>query len=454
MTRLQVPNKMLLNPALSLLAAPSVAGSLTMQVNGLERVRIDSEARGRTGISGPTDVALNGNAYLDAANWVRYDTTNPLGHFVIGRGTMTFYTAPAGTGAPPWSNKFHVDSDGMVRVSDRLNVGSAATAYQAGDIATSRNATPGAGTVYFGNTSGKYLHYDGTQFSLVGGTLQMGGNDLNCRWLSVSDGSNGVVYARNGDLYLRAATGSNLIRMDTATCVAVTGRLTVGGYDPAWPFCVAGNGIASGRFYQQNNGGAYCIDITDCSTSAVGNKIVQRSAEGYIYGNYINLTADVPGGTPAYVAGQNGDGFLRWYPKSSVTGALRTYGYFGGAGCPGGGTINRTTGINHNGIPVTHDGTSVYVQRTGVYVIYAKSGSGDNSWDTGRYQEMRIMTTRGNATGGVTHTPLGNNGSHVHQYYAINLNAGDQVYFQQYQNSGYTVNYDAGFWDMWYFASG
>ena len=39
---------------------------------------------------------------------------------------------------------------------------------------------------------------------------------------------------------------------------------------------------------------------------------------GYIFGSYINMTADVAGGSPVYVAGQNGDNYLRRYPKSVV----------------------------------------------------------------------------------------------------------------------------------------
>lgn len=49
-----------------------------------------------------------------------------------------------------------------------------------------------------------------------------------------------------------------------------------------------------------------------------GNQIVRRDANGYITGSYVNLTADIQGGAPAYVAGQNGDNYLRWYPRSTL----------------------------------------------------------------------------------------------------------------------------------------
>jgi hypothetical protein len=44
----------------------------------------------------------------------------------------------------------------------------------AGDITTSRAGTPTAGVVFFGNTTTKYMLYDGTNFSLVGAVLNLG----------------------------------------------------------------------------------------------------------------------------------------------------------------------------------------------------------------------------------------------------------------------------------------
>jgi hypothetical protein len=36
----------------------------------------------------------------------------------------------------------------------------------------------------------------------------------------------------------------------------------------------------------------------------------------------------------------------------------------------------------------------------------------------------------------------------VYQFLLVVLSVGHQVYFQQFQNSGYTANYDGGFWDL------
>jgi hypothetical protein len=57
--------------------------------------------------------------------------------------------------------------------------------------------------------------------------------DVNARWLYTTDGANGVVQAKNGDLYLRSAAGN--YRADSggtffiSNALNVSGALTVGG---------------------------------------------------------------------------------------------------------------------------------------------------------------------------------------------------------------------------------
>jgi len=53
----------------------------------------------------------------------------------------------------------------------QLNVGAGATSALAGDVAASRDSSPTTGVYYFGNTGGKYLYYDGSNFQLTGGRL-------------------------------------------------------------------------------------------------------------------------------------------------------------------------------------------------------------------------------------------------------------------------------------------
>jgi len=48
-----------------------------------------------------------------------------------------------------------------------------------------------------------------------------------------------------------------------------------------------------------------------CSASVVGSYIVQRDANGYIFGNYFNCSDDISTGTVSYLMGKFGDNYLR-----------------------------------------------------------------------------------------------------------------------------------------------
>lgn len=59
---------------------------------------------------------------------------------------------------------------------------------------------------------------------------------------------------------------------------------------------------------------------------AWANSIALRNGSGQIYVSHLNSTADVVGGYPVYMAGQNGDNFLRWYSKSGAFVATQCQG--------------------------------------------------------------------------------------------------------------------------------
>ncbi len=83
-------------------------------------------------------------------------------------------------------------------------------------------------------------------------------------------------------------------------------------------------------------GGARYILITDSQAQTLTSKTINSPqintptiasathtghltmSGGYIFGSYINMTADVAAGKPAYVAGNNGDNYLRWWPIAAV----------------------------------------------------------------------------------------------------------------------------------------
>jgi hypothetical protein len=156
----------------------------------------------------------------------------------------------------------------------------------------------------------------------VSGTINAYGGRINF------EGSNAVYIQWRGDLgalYIPYGNGiytshgrfTGNVSVDGAL---IAGRAIIGGYDPGWSASFRANPITDGRFYQRNNASFYCYDAGDFaySPSVIGNYLVQRSPEGYIYANYLNTTADIQGGKPTYIAGRAGDNFLRWWPVSSV----------------------------------------------------------------------------------------------------------------------------------------
>jgi hypothetical protein len=109
-------------------------------------------------------------------------------------------------------------------------------------------------------------------------------------------------------LYTTAITASSSI---TASGNIGTGGAIVGGrgvfasYDVGWSLNVGGNGIASGRWFQRNNGGCYCYDVLDFqfSPSNVGNYLVQRDAAGGINIGGMNAAGAVAMASNLTVAG-------------------------------------------------------------------------------------------------------------------------------------------------------
>jgi hypothetical protein len=61
------------------------------------------------------------------------------------------------------------------------------------------------------------------------------------------------------------------------------------------------------------------------TSSVVGTRAVATDANGYIFSNYFNMTANVQGGNPQYLAGQvSSDNYLRWFnaiPATWINGA-------------------------------------------------------------------------------------------------------------------------------------
>ena len=294
---------------------------------------------------------------------------------------------------------------GTLTVSTQLNIGSDTYLKRTGTTALqigANVAVTGSQSIAGNQTIAGNLTVTGSAST---GYLTVNGHVV------TNDGANGLMRAGAGDLYLRSSSASNATRFDTQAATYITGRLVAGNYDPGWQVCLQANPITDGRFYQRNNASLYCIDIGDCSMAASGSTIVQRRAEGYIYANYFNTTADVAAGAPAYVAGQNGDGFIRWYPKSVVA-ATSTIGSAAWQSI--------TTG---NGW--SNDRIGMYAHRTGHAHVSCWVGTGTNG--EGAYCALRLLRnggvlvegTGGNGSGGRTTNVHWNGATNVNDYFTV-----------------------------------
>ncbi len=71
---------------------------------------------------------------------------------------------------------FNVSYSGTAVFSDTVSVGSSAYVNEAGDIGVSRNAASTTGAIYLGSGGSHYLFFDGSNYNLASGGLNVGGN--------------------------------------------------------------------------------------------------------------------------------------------------------------------------------------------------------------------------------------------------------------------------------------
>lgn len=258
------PNEVIKNPA-----------------NSVNNLSIESQD-GYLFASAKLNAHVAGNAYWDGTNWNRFDPAVGGSYLTVTPASgMNLYTAPAG--ANPLTNqtiKFSVDVNG--------------------------NAMLAGGNLYLRNDNGVVLNWDGSYLHTNVNFLSDGLGWFRGR-LITNNWDGGWSNNLGGTAYVQ----SHLL---TAARFA-----TNGWWDTGWANSLSGNVLVNGFVYQRASGSYRCWDNGDFtySVGVAGSTLVQRDANGYIQNNYINLTADVAGGSPVYIAGQNGDNYLRWYPKAS-----------------------------------------------------------------------------------------------------------------------------------------
>ena len=238
---------------------------------------------------------LGGNAYWDGTNWLRFDESAAAGIVVAGHGTMHLYTAPAGSGAIVMTPKFSVDSagntgvkgtliaEGAASMLTTLNVGGALAV--GGTVGASGSLTAHAGATVNGGlvSNGKLTVSAGQPYSISNPAGGLAPVEIVSGGPSAGGGAAMMAFHRPGAYAAYFGIDSD-------------NQWRVGGWSM---------GAVANRLLTDN----------EAAEGHSGSTLVRRTAAGYIYCNYINTTADLASG-PLYLAGQNGDGFLRWYPKS------------------------------------------------------------------------------------------------------------------------------------------
>lgn len=168
--------------ALSFLNAANILDSVIFSgspTNGIELALGNSSVSSAMGTifsSGNAFMAYNAKQVSNADNWQQNNASFPSAMMELTiSGTFNFFSAIAGKAtaarATFWGSgaKFSVDSGGNTRLVGQLRAGDQTGSNGiAGDIIAARSTT--AGVVYFGNSTGSYLYYDGSSFNFGSGS--------------------------------------------------------------------------------------------------------------------------------------------------------------------------------------------------------------------------------------------------------------------------------------------
>lgn len=380
-------------PSYSFTGATSLGlARVTGSVNLLEL--LDGEASGYLVVSGRTYGAIGANAYHDGAAWHSWDTANGSTLMQADPTNINWFTAAATTGAPAFTQAMSLNSASLAL-----------------------------------NTN---LKVTGTAASFSGDGLEMwnGGN------LCYIHG-----YNRGAGTYRDMAVyGNNITLQPMSSGYIVYGNAGTS-YNPTWPHNFKGNAITDGRFYQRANGANYCYDAGDFGVDSPGgvgaNNVVRRQANGYIMTNYLNMTADIQGGKPQYVAGMvNSDNFLRWFAASAIGPPSGQMSYAAGiSGTTGAGAWGQLACAAPGANSYMHgDGTSLWFDRGGIWTFYAYIQiASENSMNTGwAYLRFGAGLTATYAPG------CGQSGgpqpSQVSLYFAGSVGAGTGINIQGYSD--------------------
>lgn len=274
-------------------------------------------------------------------------TNSPYGEIGNDGTTATYITSGCrGTGTylpmifnTSGAERMRIAADGTVTVAQGLSA--------AGNLRTT------AGSVMLYGGGGLYVNVSGTDrllmsfggeqlnWAATGGSFRWVNQGNSVQWMALSTPGN-LAVAGSGSYGQGLTVGNGLtVTNHTMISQATGGIASAGGSEGQLELQNAGSGAAKIAFHRTGAFAAYfgidtdnvwriggwsmggvayrILDDRDYSLEVVASKLVQRTPEGYIKANYVNSTADrIESGAPVYVAGQNGDNYLRWYNKSLV----------------------------------------------------------------------------------------------------------------------------------------
>ena len=242
-----------------------------------------------------------------------------------------------------------VTAQGALNAQGVLNVTGLAT--------FSGGITTGGGALTVGNTQ-------------VNGTLGVTGlttfsGDVNARNMTFGDGTQSILTSRSGPLYLRPAAGAPVV-MDTGT------QLTLG-------IPLSSSSTIAGSTLYSGGSPVWTAASAPVAVGPSANTLAMRDGSGNVQANSVYMPSGVQAAKPAYVCGQTGDGYMRWWPASAIgPPALRSYAFTMTIPIHNGNfQACSIAGAGAAGI-VVNNGSSLTAVRPGYYSIYAEGGGYNN----------------------------------------------------------------------------
>jgi hypothetical protein len=333
-------------------------------------------------------VSKAGDTMTGALNGTQFNATGGGGYeFTLTNGIRTYGLAVAGG-----SNNFTLDD--ITAGASRLGITPAGAVTIPGPLLGASSITSGnggaTGQYLFGNTGGKYLNFDGTEYNLIGGTLNVGANlAVVGSVYSVPNPTTGTYQFGNSGVKYLQYDGTNFLLAGGPLRLSAYGNFQIGGLPATAGVVADGSSLVGLRAYSgggismQSAGGAANYGVFSASGLSVTGTV---SATG-------NVTA---------TGGVTATGALTG-ASASISGAVTSNGLQLNAGSAnfviGGGTIAQGGGSTMM-VQGAGGGNETFMtfHRPGSFACNFGLGADNNfwmgGWSFGAGQQYRFWTTK------------------------------------------------------------